>query len=72
MFFSYHLFLGFISFFADCDGSDPALLFVGLECLGWSIRYSSAGSSPVPYRYKAGRHTKKLTSKKKTYVIVLF
>lgn len=49
--------------FADCDGSDPALLFVGLECLGRSVCHSSAGSGPVPHSYKAGRHTKKLTSK---------
>lgn len=60
-----------LCFFADCDGSDPALLFVGLECFGWSVCHSSAGSGPVPHSYKAGRHTKKLTSKQYIYILVL-
>lgn len=50
-------------FLADCDGSDPAVLFTGLECRSWSICHSSAGSDPVPNSNKAGRHTKKHTSK---------
>lgn len=49
--------------FTDCDGSDPALLFAGLECFGWSICHSPAGSGPVPHSDEAGRHTKELTSK---------
>lgn len=37
--------------FADCDGSDSALLSVGSERFGWSVGHSSAGSSPVPHSY---------------------
>lgn len=53
----------FLSFSADRDGGDPALLLVGLQCFGWSVCHSAAGSSAVPHSYKAGRHTEKHTSK---------
>lgn len=58
-------------FLADCDGSYPPLLFVGLECLGRSVGHSSVGSGSVPHSYKAGRNTEKHSSKQQIIVFHL-
>lgn len=54
---------GRLFYVSDCDGSDSALLLVGLERLGRGFGHRSVGSSSVPHSYETGRHTEKLTSK---------
>ena len=62
----------FLSFCADRDGGDPAVLPAGLQRSGRSGRHRAAGSGSVPHRDQAGRHAEKHTRKQQTLKYIIF